>query len=121
MCKFKKNIWLWTAVDRESKKLVGYEVGTRETKYFERLSRKISHIEPKKYASDRYEAYNLIDPKKRLIGKAHTYTVERMNRLLRHYLARFRRKTYCWSKSLSMINDSVLLFMYRKSISSIRL
>ena len=98
-----------------------YEVGTRETKYFERLSRKISHIEPKKYASDRYEEYNLIDPKKRLIGKAHTYTVERMNRLLRHYLARFRSKTYCWSKSLSMINDSVLLFMYRKSISSIRL
>ena len=71
---------------------MGYEVGTRETKYFERLSRKISHIEPKKYASDRYEAYNLIDPKKRLIGKSHTYTVERMNRLLRHYLARFRRK-----------------------------
>ena len=121
MYKFKKNIWLWTAVDRESKKLVGYEGGTRETKYFERLSRKISHIEPKKYASDRYEAYNLIDPKKRLIGKAHTYTVERMNRLLRHYLARFRRKTYCWSKSLSMINDSVLLFIHRKSLSSIPL
>ena len=112
---------MWTAVDRESKELLGYEVGTRETKYFERLSRKISHIEPKKYASDRYEAYNLIDPKKRLIGKAHTYTVERMNRLFRHYLARFRRKTYCWSKSLSMINVSVLLFLYRKSISSIRL
>ena len=106
MYKFKKNIWLWTAVDRESKELVQYEVGTRETKYFERLSRKISHIESKKYASDK---------------KAHTYTVERMNRLLRHYLARFRRKTYCWSKSLSMINDSVLLFMYRKSLSSIRL
>ena len=36
-----------TAVDRESKKLLGYEVGTRETKYFEKLSRKISHIEAK--------------------------------------------------------------------------
>ena len=47
----------------------------------------------KKYASDYYQAYDLIDPKKRLIGKAHTYNVERMNRLLRHYLARFARKT----------------------------
>jgi insertion element IS1 protein InsB len=112
---------LWTAVGRESKELLGYEVGTRETKYFEKLSRKISHIEAKKYASDKYEAYNLIEPKKRLIGKSHTYTVERMNRLLRHYLVRFRRKTYCCSKSLSMINDFVILFMYRKSISSIRL
>ena len=100
---------------------MGYELGTRETKYFERLSRKIAYIEPKKYASDRYEAYNLIDRKKGLIGKSHTYTVERMNRLLRHYLARFRRKTYCWSKSLSMINDSVLLFIHRNSLSSIHI
>ena len=56
----------------------------------------------------------------RLIGKAHTYNVERMNRLLRHYLARFTRKTYCQSKSISMIVDSVLLFLHRHSISSIR-
>ncbi len=87
-------------------------MGTRETKYFERLSRKISHIEPKKYVLDRYESYNLIDPKKPLIGKSHTYTVERMNRLLRYYLARFRRKTYCWSKNLGVINDSVLLQIF---------
>ena len=67
------------------------------------------------------KAYNLIDRKKGLIGKSHTYTVERMNSLLRHYLARFRRKTYCWSKSLSMINNSVLLFIHRKSLSPILL
>ena len=83
-------------------------------------SLKIAHIEPKKYASDKYKAYDLIDPKKRLIGKAYTYSVERMNRLLRHYLARFTRKTYCQSKSISMIVDSVLLFLYRYAISSIR-
>ena len=42
----------------------------------------------------------------------HTFTVERMNRLLRHYLARFARKTYCWSHSLSMIPFSVSLFAF---------
>ena len=103
-----------------AKELVAFEVGSRETKYFENLSSKIAHIEPKKYASDKYKVYDLIDPKKRLIGKAHTYNVERMNRLLRHYLARFTRKTYCYSKSISMIVDSVLLFLHRHSISSIR-
>ncbi|MDR2073783.1 MAG: IS1 family transposase, partial [Oscillospiraceae bacterium] len=65
------------------------------------------------YATDGWKSYNLIDPMKRIIGKAHTYTVERMNRLLRHYLARFARKTYCWSRSLKMIENSVLLFMCR--------
>ncbi|MBR1779406.1 MAG: IS1 family transposase, partial [Clostridia bacterium] len=96
---------------RKTKELVGFEVGTRETKYFEILSKNIAHIKAEKYASDNWEAYNLIDPNKRLIGKAHTYTVERMNRLLRYYWARFTRKTYCSSKSLSMISDFVLLFL----------
>ena len=99
--------------------MIGFEVGTRETKYFKKLLKNISHIKAKKYASDYWKAYNLIDREKRLIGKSHTYNVERINRLLRHYLARFNRKTYCYSKSLSMIEDSVLLFSYRDSISSI--
>ena len=111
---------MWTAVDRKTKELVGFQVGTRETKYFEKLSQKINHIETKKYASDYWKAYDLINPNNRLIGKAHTYNVERMNRLLRHYLARFTRKTYCWSKSLSMIEDSVLLFLHRHSLLTMR-
>ena len=42
-----------------------------------------------------------------------------MNRLLRYYLSKLRRKTYCWSKILSVINDFVLIFIHRNSISSI--
>ena len=111
---------MWTAVNRENKKLVGFELGTREAKHLKNLFTNISHIKVNKYASDYWKAYNLIDHKKRLIGKSHTYNVERMNRLLRHYLARFNRKTFCYSKSLDMISDSVLLFLHRDSISSIR-
>ena len=62
--------------------MIGFEVGTRETKYFKKLLKNISHIKAKKYASDYWKAYNLIDREKRLIGKSHTYNVERMNRLL---------------------------------------
>ena len=70
---------------------------------------------------DHWHAYNLIVPTKHLVGKAHTYTVERMNRLLRHYLARFARKTYCYSKSLQMIKYSLLLFMHRDFIERIKI
>ena len=121
MHKFKKTSGYGLHVDRKTKELVGFEVGTRETKYFEILSKNIAHIKAKKYASYNWEAYNLIDPNKMLIGKTHTYNIERMNRLLRYYLARFTRKTYYSSESLSMISDSVLLFLYRKSISSIQI
>ena len=38
MCiNFKKNIWLWTAVSRTTKKLVGFFVGDRSSESFEKL------------------------------------------------------------------------------------
>jgi IS1 family transposase len=60
-----------------NKKLVGFQLGTRETKYFEKLSQKIAHIDAEIYATDGWESYDLIDPAKHVIGKAHTFTVER--------------------------------------------
>ena len=76
---------------------MGFQIGTRETKYFEKLSHKISHIDAKFYASDYWHAYNLIDPAKHLVGKSHTYTVERMNRACEKKSVKRRMK------SLSMI------------------
>ena len=108
-----KHIWLWTAVNRKTKRLVGFHVGDRSSKSFENLCENISHIDAKFYATDQYTAYDIIPDSKHLVGKSHTYTVERMNRLLRHYLARFTRKTYCWSKNINVIIHSVFLFLHR--------
>lgn len=82
---------------------IGFEIGTRDTRHFENLSEETSHVNTKKYTTDHYTSYNLIDLVRILIGKEHTYTVERMSRLLRHYLAHFALKTYCQSKSPYMI------------------
>jgi IS1 family transposase len=64
---------------------------------------------------------NLIDPAKHVIGKAHTFTVERTNPILRHYIAHFAGKSYSVSKSFSMISNSVLLFAYLKSLEYIHI
>ena len=95
-----------------TKKLVGFFVGDRSSESFEKLCENISHIDVQFYATDKFSVYDIIPSNKHLIGKSNTYTVERMNRLLRHYLARFARKTYCWSRSLSMISFSVSLFTF---------
>jgi insertion element IS1 protein InsB len=42
--------------------------------------------------------------------KAETYTVEGMNAQICHYLARFHRKTKCYSKSPRMVILSLYLF-----------
>ncbi|MBL0700060.1 MAG: IS1 family transposase, partial [Desulfosarcina sp.] len=46
-------------------------------------------------------------------SKAETYTVEGYNSLFRHFLARLRRKTKCYSKSQKMLQYSVMLLMLK--------
>ena len=47
--------------------------------------------------SDYYKAYeSLVQNSKHIQSKAETYTVEGYNSLVRHFLARMRRKTKCY-------------------------
>jgi insertion element IS1 protein InsB len=46
-------------------------------------------------------------------SKAETFTVEGYNSLIRHFLARFRRKSKCYSKSKNMIEKSLKLLMLK--------
>jgi insertion element IS1 protein InsB len=45
--------------------------------------------------------------------KAETFTVEGYNSLIRHFLARFRRKSKCYSKAKHMIEKSLKLLMLK--------
>ena len=51
-------------------------------------------------ATDYWKSYKEMIPAELLMqSKAETYTVESYNGVIRHFLARFRRKTKCYSKS----------------------
>ena len=66
--------------------------------------------------SDYWKAYEVIVPKvKHIQSKAETYTVEGYNSLFRHYLARMRRKSKCYSKSKQMLELSMLLLMHKRN------
>jgi len=55
-----KKIWLWTAVNRKTKRLVGFYVGDRSSKSFENFCENVSHIDARFYATDQYSVYNII-------------------------------------------------------------
>lgn len=64
--------------------------------------------------ADYWKAYNNFVPKEQLVQtKAETYTVEGYNSLLRHFLARLRRKTKCYTKAKYMLIHSVKLLMFK--------
>ena len=68
-------------------------------------------------ASDYWSPYRAVIPQDLLLQtKAETYTVEGVNARIRHYLARFKRKTFCYSKSPAMVTASLkLLFALKLS------
>jgi len=66
--------------------------------------------------SDYWKSYNEIVPKDLLTqSKKETYTVESYNGILRHFLARFRRKSKCYSKSEEMMKYSIALLIAKRN------
>ncbi len=67
-------------------------------------------------ATDYWGPYKKFVPKnKHIQSKAHTYTVEGYNSLFRHFLARMRRKSKCYSKSIEMLEYSVKLLILKRN------
>ncbi|MBC6411063.1 MAG: IS1 family transposase, partial [Ekhidna sp.] len=54
---------------------------------------------------------------KHVQSKAETYSIEGLNSMISHYLARFRRKTISYSKSQEMMVYSLNLLFNHISIS----
>ena len=87
-------------------------VGGRSTKTGSKLWNKIKEQAAGIVATDYWRPYNEMVPEDMLIQtKAETYTVESYNELIRLFLARFRRKTNCYSKSQLRMELSLKLLM----------
>ena len=71
------------------------------------------------YATDHYRAYTILPKARHIQSKAHTYTVESKNSQIRHYLARFRRRTKCYSKAIHMVIDSLTLLFNRHLLTKL--
>ena len=120
----KKNYrWIWIAVDRYGKQFLSFVCGDRSTKTGLKLWNKIKDLEINNFASDHWKSYTEFVPQeKHWQSKAETYTVEGYNSRIRHYLARFKRKSKCYSKAEYMIVISLnLLFLKLNNQPSIQI
>ena len=91
-------------------------MGNRGTETGIRLWDKVRDYAKGFVATDYWKSYKEMIPAELLIqSKAETYTVESYNGVIRHFLARFRRKTKCYSKSEKMMEYSLLLLMAKRN------
>ena len=110
----KNYCWIWIAVDRHGKRFVNCVLGARDTVTGKQLWASLRDKEIEQGMTDFRKPYEHFVPSgKHIQSKAETYTVEDYNSLFRHFLARLRRKTKCYSKSKKMLQYSVMILMVK--------
>lgn len=111
-----QKVYIYLATTRERRLIVGHAI----LQHIDAATLQYA-VEPlpqaKRYFSDGLRSYQQVtwpEPGEHevSVGKNDTYTIEGMNAQLRHYLARLRRKTRCFSKSLTALAEAVALFVY---------
>ncbi len=114
----KDKVWVWIAINRETREIVAYACGDRS----EDTCRILWDRVPSAYKeaivfSDYWNAYQAVIPSEqhRPVGKetGETAHIERWNNTLRQHLARFVRKTLSFSKCIKMHEICLKLFIHR--------
>ena len=122
MPKKTQKIYVWLAVDRQLGTIIDFEVTkTRKfSAYLPMAMRLESNYNIDITCSDHYDVYAKYRiSRKHYMTKAETSLVESKNSLIRHYLARFNRKTKRYSKAIDMIYNSLLMLFNKNILMSI--
>jgi|GEM_PF-1207774 len=104
------------AVDRNGRRFLGCEVGSRDTNTGRKLWDSIKNNDITDVMTDYWKPYgNFVPPDLHTQSKAETYTVKGYNSPFQHFLARLRRKSKCYSKRKDMLKYSVMLLMLKRN------
>jgi IS1 family transposase len=108
------DVWIWLALEVNSRKVIGYAIGDRSINTFKRLWDGICDKIKRNaiFYTDRWDAYNLIPYKQRIVKRGGTNHIERLFLTLRNDNPRFTRKTLRFSKSLDMLEISLKLWIH---------
>jgi insertion element IS1 protein InsB len=107
-----EKLWLWRAYDPVKRQTVAWVLGQRNDATCQRLLDKIG-VQGKTFLADDWEGFHRLIPEDQLYtGKDLTFSIEQDNSNIRHYLARFRRRTKVVSKIEKMVDLSLRLYHY---------
>lgn len=118
--------WIWLAIDRETRQIVGVYIGDRSKEGAQGLWQALPPIYRQCAVcyTDFWEAYEAVLPTKRhrAVGKesGQTNHIERFNCTLRQRVSRLVRKTLSFSKKLSNHIGAIWFFVhhYNSCLSS---
>jgi insertion element IS1 protein InsB len=106
--------WLWHAIDHHSGTVLAYVFGRRKDEVFLQLQELLVPFHITRFSTDGWGAYERhLDPAQHTIGKAHTQKIESKHINLRTRIKRLVRRTICFSKTTTMHDLGLGLFINR--------
>lgn len=109
-----RECWIAYAINRETRKPVGYVIGRRTTENLARLITPLLDLNPKTICTDRLVQYRTLIPKHiHQFKRKSTNRIERKNLTIRTHLKRLARRTICYSKSVEMLEVSLRLYLFK--------
>jgi insertion element IS1 protein InsB len=93
-----------------ARRTIAWVLGRRDDATCQKLINKIG-VEGKTFVTDDWEGYHRLIPEDQLFtGKDLTVPIEQDNSDIRHFLARFRRRTKVVSKVVEMVDLSLRIY-----------
>ena len=106
--------WLWHAIDHASGTVWAYVFGRRRDTVFLQLKALLEPFGITRFYTDGWGAYERhLDPEQHTIGKAHPQKIESQHINLRTRMKRLVRRTICFSKTTTMHDLVIGLFINR--------
>lgn len=102
-------LWLWRAIDGKTRRPLAWELGDRSADTLKRLIERVDDGECV-FVTDEYEPYFKHLPEDRhFYGKDITFPIEQSNSDIRHWLARFIRRSKSTTRSVVSLAASITL------------
>ncbi len=106
--------WLWHAIDHKTGKVLAYVLGNHTDNVFLKLKTLLEPFGISKFYTDGWGAYERkLDSNQHQVGKANTQKIERKHLTLRTRIKRLARKTICFSKSQTVHDVVIGLYINR--------
>ena len=106
--------WLWHAIDHYSGTVLAYVFGRRQDTVFLELQDLLAPFGITRFYTDGWGAYERhLPPERHVVGKQYTQKIESKHINLRTRIKRLVRRTICFSKTTTMHDLVIGLFINR--------
>ena len=106
--------WLWHAIEHQRGTVLAYVFGRRKDAVFLQLHALLEPFGIRRFYTDGWGAYErYIDPEQHQVGKENTQKIESKHLNLRTRIKRLVRRTICFSKTTTMHDLVIGLFINR--------